>query len=372
LDGLKLEHLAIGSLPHKSVDSAMALVRENFTIPFCPQMVRLNKNEDMIIQYTENMPAFFSDEESGKFWLETESDEFFAQMEEFFEDYAEIEARLPGSTEAKLSKYAISADYYSGFAKFLEIVRTTKPAYAKAQIVGPFTLASTLVDKAGRCAIYDDTLKEIIIKTLSLKALWQIEEIKGANPANPPSGGLLNGGTVPIIFIDEPSISQLGTSAFLTISSRDVTEMLKEVSDVIQTAGALSAIHCCGKCDWSVVLNSGVNIINLDAYTYAQNLSVFGSDVEKFLKNGGKIAWGVVPTLDKNALHAADLDKMINVFEAAVKYLTGKGIDEKMIIDNSLISPTCGAGGLSEELAEKAMRLTRQVSDFLKEKYSGS
>lgn len=56
-------------------------------------------------------------------------------------------------------------------------------------------------------------MKEIIIKTLTLKALWQIKQIKTASPD-----------TIPIIFIDEPSISQLGTSAYITISADEVTE----------------------------------------------------------------------------------------------------------------------------------------------------
>ena len=219
-------------------------------------------------------------------------------------------------------------------------------------------LLTTLVDKDGKCAFYDETLREIIVKTLSLKALWQIKNIKAANPD-----------TVPIIFIDEPSISQLGTSAFVTISQDDVKSMFKEVSDVIKSAGALSAIHCCGKCDWSVPISSGVNIINLDAYSFAQNLSLFKEDVSHFLKQGGKIAWGVVPTLDKDALENADLDILIEKFNSAIKFLTDKGIDEKLIIDNSIITPSCGAGSLSEELAEKAMNLTKNLSDNLKKRY---
>lgn len=131
----------------------------------------------------------------------------------------------------------------------------------------------------------------------------------------------------------------------------------------------MCAIHCCGKCDWNVPIKAGVDIINLDAYSYAQNLSLFKNDLEKFLLNGGKIAWGVVPTLDKDALENADLNSMIKVFQNGVKYLTNKGINEKLIIDNSIITPSCGAGGLSINLAEKAMNLTKQLSDSLKERY---
>ena len=351
---LKLNCLAIGSLPHTNLDEAMTVVRENFkSIPFWPQLPKISKNEDMIVQFLENMPSFFSDEKSEKTYLETESDKFFCDIEQFFCDYEEIVSDINSDT---IEKYAIN--YSLSFPKFIEIVKETKPEFAKGQIVGPFTLATTLVDKFGKCAIYDETLREIIVKTLTLKALWQIKQIKSANK-----------NTTPIIFIDEPSISQLGTSAFITISQEEVISMLKEISDLIKANGAMSAIHCCGKCDWTVPIKAGVDIINLDAYTYAQNLSLFNNYLEKYLAEGRKIAWGVVPTLNPELLEKADLDKMIKVFERAVKYLTEKGIDEKIVIENSLITPSCGAGSLSKDLAIKAMNLTRELSEILKERY---
>ncbi len=351
---LKLNCLAIGSLPHTNLDEAMTVVRENLTsIPFWPQLPKISKNEDMIVQFLENMPSFFSDEQSGKTYLETESDKFFCDIEQFFCDYEEIISDINSDT---IEKYAIN--YSLSFPKFIDIIKETKPKYAKGQIVGPFTLATTLVDKSGKCAIYDETLREIIVKTLTLKALWQIKQIKSANK-----------NTTPIIFIDEPSISQLGTSAFITISQEEVVLMLKEISDRIKTNGALSAIHCCGKCDWTVPINAGVDIINLDAYTYAQNLSLFNNYLERYLAEGRKIAWGVVPTLNPELLEKADLAKMIKVFEKAVKYLTEKGIDEKIVIENSLITPSCGAGSLNEDMAVKAMNLTKELSYILKERY---
>ena len=351
---LKLECLAIGSLPHNNLENALSLVKNCFnSVPFWPQLTKINKNEDMIVQFLENMPSFFIC--NDKCCMETESDKFFEGIEQFYADYEEITSDINAFC---LDKYAISKKYSCAFPEFLEIIKDTKPKFAKGQIVGPFTLATTLVDKQGRCAIYDETLREIIVKTLSLKALWQIKKIKDANPA-----------TTPIIFIDEPSISQLGTSAYITVSQTEVSDMIKEIVEVIHTHEAMCAIHCCGKCDWKMPVKAGVDIINLDAYSYAQNLSLFKNDLEKFLLKGGIIAWGIVPTLDKEALEKADIKSMLDVFLKGVKYLTNKGIDEKLIIDNSVITPSCGAGGLSIELAEKAMKLTKQLSDTLKERY---
>ena len=344
-----LDCLAIGSLPYNSADDAIKAVKTYFpTIPFWPQLAKVNRNEDMTVQFLEGMPSFSYCED---FSFNTEDENFYEQLEQFFIDYEAITSGDYGL----LDKYAIT--YSSAFPKFIELLKKQNSKFGKGQIVGPFTLATTLTDKSGRCAVYDDTLREIIIKILTLKALWQVEQIKAT-------------GATPIIFIDEPSLSQLGTSAYLTISQKDVISMLKEISDIIQANGGMSAIHCCGKCDWSVPILSGINMVSLDAYSYAENLSIYKKHVKKFLENNGKIVWGVVPTLDKTALNNADINTIMNKFDEAVKYLTKKGIDEKLIISNSYVSPSCGAGSLSVELAEKAMKLTYDLSEKLKERYN--
>lgn len=349
---LKLECTAIGSLPHTDITEAMDLVKENFSnIPFWPQLVKVNKNEDMIFQFLEGMPSFFCEEEKNYFT--TEYDNFFEDLEEFFLSYEEIMNDI-NSTE--LDKFAITKS--STFNKYLDLIKTTKPNYAKGQIVGPFTLATTLCLENGTSAIYDDTLREIIVKTLTLKALWQIKQIKSANKT-----------TIPIIFIDEPSISQIGTSAFVGITQEDAISMIEEIAETINNNGGLSAIHCCGKCDWSIPLKSKVKIINPDAFTFAQNLSLFSEDINSFLLNGGKIAWGIVPTLDKTSLENISTTDLVNKFKTAVNYLTKRGIDEKLVIENSMLTPSCGAGGLNKELAKKAMKLTKELSIQLKEMY---
>ena len=351
---LQLNCMAIGSLPHKDIESAMQIVKTNFSqIPFWPQLAKFNKNEDMITQFLQNMPGLVIDLESEKIYLENESDEFFEQLENLFLDYEEIAS---GENIEALDKYAVTEKYSSTFKPLLEIIRETKPKYAKGQVVGPFTLCTTLVNKENKCAFYDETLREIVVKTLALKALWQIKEIKKANPS-----------TTPIIFIDEPSISQLGTSAFITVTKDEVIEIIKTVSDLIKASGALSAIHCCGKCDWTIPIECGVDIINFDGYAFAQNLSMFAGELKPFLENGGIIAWGIVPTLDKDALGLADIDVMLAKFDEAIDYLVKKGIDKSLLLKNSMITPSCGAGSLTVELAQKAMDLTQELSLRLKE-----
>ena len=342
---LKNNCLAIGSLPYKSVNEAMNIVRQfYYEIPFCPQLPRLSKKEDMIFQYLDNMPGIVVSDENAYFDIDKET--FSSELENLYIKYDEF---------CNFDDYCLTEEYSKCFQPFLEIVKDFKPKYAKAQITGPFTLATSLTDKEGRYAYYDETLRDIIVKTLTMKALWQIKEIKKSSE-----------NTIPIIFIDEPTLSQLGTSAFVTIPVDEIIEIIKEISDLIQSNGAISAIHCCGKCDWSIPMRVGMNIINFDAFSYAENMSTFADKLKIFLENNGKIAWGIVPTLDKNALKNTDIyeieEKLIN----AKLYLIKKGIDKDLIDNNSLISPSCGCGSLSVELAEKAIKLTKELSDKLK------
>ena len=57
---------------------------------------------------------------------------------------------------------------------------------------------------------------------------------------------------------------------------------------------------------------------------------------------------------------------MVQKFHDSVNYLTKNGINEKLILDNSLITSSCGAGGLSVKDAELAMHLVKELSDSLK------
>ena len=354
-ESLKLQALAIGSLPHNNLEDAMLLVEKDFSeIPFFPQLANISKNEDMTFQFLEGLPSFLPSRLEN-FFVDSESDEFYEALEEFFNDYEEI---ISDINSEKLEKYAISEQFSSTFPKFIQVIKKTKPAYAKGQIIGPFTLASILNDVNGKSALYDETLKEVIVKLLTLKALWQIKHIKAANP-----------NTVPIIFMDEPSVSQLGTSAYLTISDMEVADMLKEISDVIKDNGGLSAIHCCGKCDWVLPIVAGVDIVNLDAYAYSEHFALHAKVVEKLLARGGKIAWGLVPTLDSEALSKITLDDLVISFENSVKYLTKRGIDERLIIDNSLVTSSCGAGSLTVEMSERAMDLVYELSNELRKRF---
>lgn len=356
MNDLTLQPMAIGSLPYKDPVETEDFIFKTFpNTPFWAQLTRVNRLEDMIVQYSENFAGIVLDKENNKCHFDMNQEHFFEQLEQLYLDYDEI---VNEKNYAKLDKYSIKSPYSSTFSIFIDKLKTEKPLFAKGHITGPFTWGTSVCDEQDKCAFYDETLKDVIVKTLTLKALWQIKQMSAAS-----------GNSKPVIFLDEPAMSQWGTSSFMTVTKEVLVNSFKEISDTIKSHGGLSAIHCCGKADWDVLLEANVDIINLDGYFYAKSLSLYSKSIEKFLKNGGFIAWGIVPTLDKEALDKADLKFMVEKFNEAIKYLVDKGVDKSLIISQSFITPSCGAGSLSEEQATKAMNLTLELSDYLKNEY---
>ena len=139
---LTLECMAIGSLPHNNLEEAMEIVKTNFNrIPFWPQLAKINKNEDMILQFLENMPSFFSDKD----YLDCECNEFFEQIEQFFADYEEITSFAPmweKVSEGRMKGIVVNKFFIllCGFS-FSALCKSISPTKLKLKLYGNLSRA---------------------------------------------------------------------------------------------------------------------------------------------------------------------------------------------------------------------------------------
>ena len=131
----------------------------------------------------------------------------------------------------------------------------------------------------------------------------QIKEIKKANS-----------NITPIIFMDEPSVSQLGSSAFLTIEDNEVLEMFNVVSSLIKKFGGIVGMHCCGKSNWEIPINASVDMINFDSYLYPQSVAIHHKKIQDFINNGGILAFGIIPTVDDELIQKISEEELIEKF----------------------------------------------------------
>jgi hypothetical protein len=193
-----------------------------------------------------------------------------------------------------------------------------------------------------------------------MKALWQLN--------------CLSTFDLPMmIFLDEPALLGYGSQTFITISREDVVHDINEVVAAIHGQKALAGVHCEANTDWSLLMDTELDILNFDAYDHMDSISLYPTELRAFLEPGGILSWGLVPTLDKAAAAAETIPSLVSRFEAGIDLLVGKGLDREMLLHRALITPSCGAGGvLDEPLAERVLALLQQLSLTLRQQYGFS
>src|SRR4030043_1942609 len=331
-----------GSFPHHDEKEVFRLIFKNFPeIPFWPQLPKRFFLEGMVVQYSEGFPSLKWNEKEQKVWVDT-SHGFEKEIEKFYQ-------RLE---EGDLEPFKITED----FAKGLRILKNYSSEdqrkgikYIKGQITGPISFGLSLTDQERKPIFYDPTLRDILVKHLSLKARWMEKKFNDLFPGIPT-----------IIFFDEPSLSSFG-SAFSGLNREDVVHSLNECFEGVK---GFRGVHCCGNTDWSVLLSTNLNILSFDAYGYLETLSLYPRELKAFLERGGILAWGIVPTSEDVLKEEAE--SLVRRFKEGVETLSKKGIDQTLL-QRAMITPSCGTASLPIPLSERVCHLTAEVSKRLRE-----
>jgi len=345
--------LLIGSMPLNDHVAASRLIMEH--TPAVPVWAQLPvfPEEGMVPQFLPGMPAVA--EKNGKTYIDTASETFDADLLAFFEDYMAAVAspeQLPGS------RFALTEATGKGVAALVDALAglKTPPVAVKGQVTGPITFGTGVKDQAGRSIFYNETLRDAAVKLLALNARWQIRTL--GRPDCPV-----------IIFIDEPALAGFGSSELISISKEEILACLKEVAEAIHADGGLAGIHVCANTDWSLVLDSGVDIVNFDAYAYFDRFILYGSQIRDFLAAGGFLAWGIVPTLEPEKIERETVESLFAGMQARLEQVEALGIDRRDILRQSFITPSCGVGSLSLDLAKRVLALTRALSAKIREEF---
>ncbi|MBN1542589.1 hypothetical protein JW992_10625, partial [candidate division KSB1 bacterium] len=76
---------------------------------------------------------------------------------------------------------------------------------------------------------------------------------------------------------------------------------------------------------------------------------------------------GVVPT--STAIREQSVDSLIVHFEKMMDHLAATGIDKDLIVEQAVITPSCGTGSMDPDDAEKVFEMTDQLSRAMQSKY---
>ena len=343
----------IGSLPLYDHAEGVKLVFE-YT-PEIPLWVQLPayKEEGMIAQFQPGFPGLKL--ETDKSFIDISDPRFDDDLLEFYEDYMAVKE---GETGLEKSRFALATDTANGFFSFVDQLQALSdpPVAVKGQITGPITFGLGLTDQNGKAVFYNEQLRDTAVKLLAQKARWQVNNLSRF-------------GCPVIIFFDEPALAGFGSSAFITISRDEVINCFEEVIQAVHDEGGLAGIHVCANADWSLLLESATDIISFDAYSYFDKLILYPDLVKRFIQSGGILAWGIVPTLNSDDIEKETADSLVAAWEEQARAIQAMGIDKSAILNQTLITPSCGTGSLSLDHAKKVLDLTRQVSDIIRKKF---
>jgi len=331
----------IGSLPLTDIQAAVDLILRYLpAAPFWPQLPKCNLREGMLSQFSENLPGLKF--EGGDLRFITSDKE--KELELFYDKFINHD----------LEYFKITPDFARGLHAFYQRLNgadLSKVEFIKCQVTGPFTFCAGIKDTEDKIILHDEVLRQAMVKGLAMKALWQLDYFKKF-------------GKKMIMFFDEPYLTGVG-SAYTTVTRNDVIDIYSELTDMLKSQDSLVGIHCCGNTDWSMLTDAeGIDIINFDAFNFQERFVLYADNLNRFLKKGGIICWGIVPTQEFSTDQSAEL--LAQKIKFGLDVLVKKGINRQLLLERLMISPACGLGTLDAQKAEGIFNLLHQTSLFIR------
>ncbi len=327
----KILATGVGSMPHADAAGAEALVWEMLVdhAPFWAQLPRRDFLENMYVQYGEQLPGLRVDARQKTVWVDTDAPSYLDDFEACFTKIQERQVdAFAISRGAALGLYLLAA----------RLQEQSWQGWVKVQVIGPVSLGLTLLDRKKTPILHNAELAELLPAYLALKAAWIIRQVRA------------HAETKIIVFIDEPYLVALGTSA-CSLPREAIIRMIDAVVATIHESGALAGIHCCGNTDWDLVMATKVDIVSFDAFGYFDKFLLYEKAGTAFLRRGGVPAVGIVPNteaLDEEGLE----DRLGGVLER----------HKDLFVNGGLITASCGCAGLTEERAAKVLDLSVRLS----------
>lgn len=336
----------VGSVPHPDPVDLTHRIASLLDIPCWLQLPRRHYLENIYTQYAMTLPGAVVDAEKEKALMHTDSPDFESQLETFYQSVI----------DDNLDNFGLTPNCALGFFTLLDELKSKPAAWVKGQVMGPISFGLTVTDQDLRASLYNETLADALVKNMSMNARWQVRRLKTV-------------GENVILFVDEPYMASFG-SAFISLSREQALGYMNEVYEAVHGEGALVGVHCCGNTDWGLLLDSQADILNLDAYSFLDNLALYPAELRLFLDRGGAICWGIIPNNEqiRNETPQTLAVRLMDGFRLIVEKAASRGVrirpDE--LASRSLVSPACGLGSTTVEIAEQVFDVTAETAEILK------
>lgn len=335
----------VGALPYENVKHTTAMMAKLFSMaPFIPVLPNLSKTDTITHRLFENIPGieYNGDKLKLNVGLPTYKDEV-AQLDKAFNN----------PSIDNLEPFGFHAEFLE---KYFQMIKKFRSPNAYINILGPFTVSQMLMSSAQEQILGDKSYRKLFIQAVCIKALWLIEKIKQVSPD-----------TVPIVILEEPVFGQFGMvkREDENVTAELVTGLFAKVIEKLKNSGAMVGIQCLEKCDWSIPIKAGVDLISFDAYNNPNNLGIIPEILTKYLRNGGMVNWGIVPVVSDSMIKGLSIDYLHRRFSSTLGGMILAGVPAELLYQQALVSVNGNIDHLSVMFAERAMMLATQLASRL-------
>ena len=297
---------AMGIMPHTDIGRALELAL-SFDIPFWPQLPAVSYYEDMYAQASDHFPGLVVDPAAEK--IVFDPDRFAEELV----TYAEI-CDLDDT-------HALSPAYSVVYHHFLSLDLTRYLAI-RGQVTGPVSFGFRVTDTDLRPLIYHEDARTLLFDFLQKKLNHQYRELRQKN-ANA------------FVWLDEPGLGWV-FSAFSGFS--DVATKEHYAAFLAGIEGP-KALHLCADINLPYLLSLGLDLLSFDAYQIWTWPAEYAIVVGDFLRQGGLLGWGIVPTDPWNQKRETAESLMARIENMWAKVTAVSGIPAAQIAAQSLLAP---------------------------------
>lgn len=330
----------MAAVPYRDMKKAEEVILESF--PEAPCLPVMTRSMRWLL---EGIPCLVIDREKKQIYMAPPED----REEELLEFYSRHERE-------DLDYFATTPETAAFFHHMIEKLKKDGPREMKWVVfhtAGPVLMGDMLRQADGRPAIQHETLRDVLIKAINMKARWLEKKIKDEIP-----------GVEVIADLPETTLVNF-TSAGGTGTRENI---ISAINEGFSGLNCLTWVHCCANIDWTLLTDSEVKVINFDAYQHMENVALYSRQIREFLENGGMIGWGIVPVME-NLLAGENVKRLVEKLQHGIDLFSGSGIDEELLASSSWILPSCETVLLTPGQSDHIFKMTRAISDEMKTRY---
>jgi len=316
---------AIGSLPHRHVDAAVALAMAACPdLPTAPSLPRLDRREGMLSQGAWGLRGVDIGEDGVLRLTGTL-------------DPADPFAGEPG----------IDGPAFAALRAFLHANRH-RTAPIKLQLTGPVTLGLALVEAGAPV----DRAFATAVAAVTARAEAMLGEALRIAPLAPQ-----------VAFVDEPGLVALSRPGF-PLATDDALDLVSRALAAVERY-AVTGLHCCADTDWRLAMDTGPQIVSLPV---APSIADHAGALGVHLDGGGWVAWGAVPTSQPVGDSS---DRLWRTLSDTWCELVQRGCDALRLREQALVTPECGLATHDPLQAEHILALTVDLAERVRRQSFG-